>query len=191
MATANHIENQIIAFLRDDNQEGISLLYDYYATAINGVIFKIVNNDDIAEELLQDTFVKVWRFRAQYDATKGRFFTWILNIARNTAIDHTRLKSFQIKNQNIDNVVSSYDMQNSERPNIDVIGINEVVKNLPKEHQEIIQLVYFQGFTHIEAAEELNIPLGTLKTRLRLAIIELRKIYDVSSIILGIAFGFF
>jgi RNA polymerase sigma factor (sigma-70 family) len=191
MATITNTDIRIVELLRQDDKSAISLLYDNYSDALFGVILRIVQQEELAEEILQDTFLKIWKFRESYDESKGRFFTWMLNIARNTAIDQTRLKSFSQKNQDIDNVVSIIDNQNQDHFNVDTIGISELITQLPEEHRSIIDLVYFKGYTHIEAAEALSLPLGTLKTRLRLAIIQLRKTFGIPLIVLGFAFGFF
>jgi RNA polymerase sigma factor (sigma-70 family) len=191
MATITNTDIRIVELLRKDDKSAISLLYDHYSDALFGVILRIVQQEALAEEILQDTFLKIWKYRDSYDENKGRFFTWMLNIARNTAIDQTRLKSFSQKNQDIDNVVSIIDSREQDNFNVDAIGIRELITQLPEEHRSIIDLVYFKGYTHIEAAEALSLPLGTLKTRLRLAILQLRKTFGVSLMILGYAFGFF
>ena len=190
MTLTTSIDTNIVALLRQDDKSAVSLLYDNYSDALFGVILRIVNQEALAEEILQDTFLKIWKYRESYDESKGRFFTWMLNIARNTAIDQTRLKSFSQKNQDIDNVVSIIDSREQENFNVDAIGIRELIEKLPEEHRSIIDLVYFKGFTHIEASEALSIPLGTLKTRLRLAIIQLRKTFGLSVVLLAYVFGF-
>ncbi len=190
MISSTNIDLNIVALLRQDDKSAISLLYDNYSEALFGVILRIVQQEPLAEEILQDTFLKIWKYRESYDESKGRFFTWMLNIARNTAIDQTRLKSFSQKNQDIDNVVSIIDSREQGNFNVDAIGIRELIGKLPEEHRSIIDLVYFQGYTHIEAAEALSLPLGTLKTRLRLAIVQLRKTFGISVVLLLFAFGF-
>jgi RNA polymerase sigma-70 factor, ECF subfamily len=190
MTSSTTKDLHIVALLRQDDKSAISLLYDNYSDALFGVILRIVQQETLAEEILQDTFLKIWKYRESYDESKGRFFTWMLNIARNTAIDQTRLKSFSQKNQDIDNVVSIIDSREQGNLNVDAIGIRELIEKLPEEHRSIIDLVYFQGYTHIEAAETLSLPLGTLKTRLRLAIVQLRKTFGISVLLLLFAFGF-
>ena len=190
MTLTTSIDTNIVALLRQDDKSAVSLLYDNYSDALFGVILRIVNQEALAEEILQDTFLKIWKYRESYDESKGRFFTWMLNIARNTAIDQTRLKSFSQKNQDLDNVVSIIDSREQENFNVDAIGIRELIEKLPEEHRSIINLVYFKGYTHIEASEALSIPLGTLKTRLRLAIVQLRKTFGLSVVLLACAFGF-
>ncbi len=178
MAKSTHIEDStIVAMLQQSNQEGIALAYDKFSAALFGAILKIVPNHELAEEVLQDVFVKVWRSRDSYDENKGRLFTWLINIARNTAIDYTRLKSFSQKNQELDSSVNTIDKTEQTFFNEEIIGLKEMVAKMPDDLRVLIEHIYFQGFTHAETAEKLNLPLGTVKTRVRTAIIHLRKYF--------------
>ena len=107
-------------------------------------------------------------------------YTWFVNIARNLAIDKIRSKDFKNsnKNQDVDDSVTLIDSVNNTKYNPDVLGLKDLIKELKPEHQTILDLIYFKGFTHVEVAEELNIPLGTVKTRLRMGIITLRKYFN-------------
>jgi RNA polymerase sigma-70 factor (ECF subfamily) len=127
---------------------------------------------------MQETFVKIWSNFSQYDKTKGKLFTWLVNVARNLAIDTTRSKSFKNQNKNleIDKVVGYIDSHKSTSFNPDQIGLKTMLEKLRPEQREIIDLAYFKGYTQVEIAEELNIPLGTVKTRMRMAIMQLRQI---------------
>lgn len=156
-------------------------MYDAYSGALFGVVLRIVQQRELAEQVLQDTFVKAWRYGASYDASKGRLFTWLLNIARNTAIDATRTAHFQKsrKTDSLDNLVHS---PGGESINPDQIGVREVVSRLDEKYKLLIDLIYFKGYTQEEAAEETGIPLGTIKTRLRYAINELRGIFGEKGI---------
>ncbi len=168
------MENQtLITRLQQQDRAAIGELYDAYGGALFGVVLRIVHSRELAEQVLQDTFVKVWRNVANYDASKGRLFTWLLNIARNTAIDVTRSAHFQQskKTGSIDNLVHK---PGGEAVNTDTLGLREVVDKLDDKYRLLIELVYFKGYTQEEAAEETGIPLGTIKTRLRFAIAELR-----------------
>ncbi len=145
-----------------------------------GVINIIVKKEEFAEEILQDTFIKVWKKIEDYDASKGRFFTWMLNIARNMAIDKLRSKEFKSgsKTDDISTFVNIGDSGYSEKYNMDHIGVREVLKKLPEEHQFLIQKMYFEGYSQSEIAEEFNIPLGTVKTRVRSAMAKLRELFE-------------
>ena len=160
--------------------KGIEILYDNYSSALYGVIFRIIQNDEIAEDVLQDTFLKIWNNFPQYDAAKGRLFTWMVNIARNQSIDKVRSKDFvnQSKNQPIDKTVSFVDMNKSTSYNPDTIGLKEMVKKLDVEYRQIIDLIFFEGYSQSEASEKLGIPLGTVKTRSRAAIMKLRQQFE-------------
>ncbi|MFM2267770.1 MAG: hypothetical protein RL757_1211 [Bacteroidota bacterium] len=172
-------DSTIVALLKADQSEAISLAYDKFHGAIYAAILKIMPQQALADEILQDVFVKAWRSRALYDAEKGRLFTWLLNIARNTAIDYTRLKSFSQKNQDLEKSVNDIDLSQNVTFNEDTIGIHEIVAQMPEEYRVLIDTIYFQGFTHVEAAEKLNMPLGTVKTRVRMALIQLRKLFNL------------
>lgn len=166
---------QLILRVQQSDQAALGELYDAYGGALYGVIFRIVHSRELAEQALQDTFVKVWRNATSYDAGKGRLFTWLLNIARNTAIDITRTAQFQKqqKTESLDQVVHK---PGGESINPDHVGLREIVDRLDEKYRLLITLVYFKGYTQEEAAEETGIPLGTIKTRLRYALSELRTL---------------
>lgn len=151
-----------------------------YSGALMGVISRIIPQTEVAEDLLQETFIKIWSSVASYDSSKGRLFTWMINIARNLSIDKLRSRDFKNagKNQDIENNVDFIDSQKEVTFNADLLGIKEMVTALKPEFNHVLNLVYFKGYTHVEAAEELNLPLGTVKTRIRMAIMELRKHFN-------------
>ncbi len=173
-------EEELIQLLVDRDKRGIEILYDNYSSALYGVIHRIVQKDEIAEDVLQEAFLKIWNNFMQYDSAKGRLFTWMVNLCRNLSIDKVRSKEFvnQNKNQSIDNAVSISDHKNSYDP--DLIGVRDIVKKLEPEYKQIIDLLFFEGYSQSEAAEKLNIPLGTVKTRSRAAIQRLRKYFEPS-----------
>lgn len=170
-------DQQLINRLKAQDRVAIGNLYDAYNGALFGVVLRIVQQRELAEQVLQDTFVKAWRNGASYDEQKGRLFTWLLNIARNTAIDATRTAHFQ-KSRQTDSLDALVFSPGGEGINPDVIGVREVVNRLDEKYKMLIDLIYFKGYTQEEAAEETGIPLGTIKTRLRYAINELRGVFD-------------
>jgi RNA polymerase sigma factor (sigma-70 family) len=173
-------EEDLISLLRNRDMKGMEILYDNYSSALYGIIYRIIQSDEIAEDVMQETFLKIWNNFSQYDPEKGRLFTWMVNIARNQSIDKVRSKEFvnQTKNQRLDNVVSFVDMSKSSAYNPDTIGLKEMVKNLDAEYRQIIDLIFFEGYSQSEAAEKLSIPLGTVKTRSRAAIMKLRQQFE-------------
>lgn len=152
-------------------------LYDMYSENICGVVHTIVRDHHLAEEISQDVFVKVWNNSDSYNPSKGRFFTWLLNIARNAAIDELRSKSYKNKKKNlsVDYFVGILEQDNGSSKHVDTIGIRKLVKNLKEKCVQLIELLYFKGYTQREASEELQIPLGTVKTRNRSCISQLRE----------------
>lgn len=166
--------------LRRREKVAAEALYDMYSASLFGVILRIVNEETLAEDILQETFVKIWQSFNSYSAEKGRLFTWMVNIARNLSIDKIRSKDFrnQNKNQDIENNVNLIDENRNAVYKPELLGIKELVNTLRPEQKSILELVYFKGYTHVEAADELGIPLGTVKTRLRMAIQELRKHFN-------------
>ena len=174
-------EEDLIALLVKRDMKGMEILYDNYSSALYGVIYRIIGKDEIAEDVLQDAFLKIWNNFSQYDSQKGRLFTWMVNIARNQAIDKVRSKDFvnQSKNQPLDNAVSFVDISKSSSYNPDTIGLKEMVKKLDGEYRQIIDLIFFEGYSQSEAAEKLRIPLGTVKTRSRAAIMKLRQQFEI------------
>jgi len=161
-----------VALLQQRDNKAFNYLYDNYAAALNGVIFPIVNDEETTNDILQEVFVNVWRKIEFYDASKGRLFTWLLNIARNAAIDKIRSKGFR-NGQSTTSISENIDITVAQT-NVDHIGLKKVLTKLKDEYRTLIDLSYFQGFTHDEIAKALNIPLGTVKTRIRTALIQLK-----------------
>lgn len=166
--------------LRHHEKIAVEALYDMYSSSLYGVISRIIIDTAVAEDVLQETFVKIWHSFASYSTEKGRLFTWMVNIARNLAIDKLRSKDFknQNKNQELEINVTFIDEQKNTVYKPELLGIKDLVQTLKPEQKLILELVYFKGYTHVEAADELGIPLGTIKTRLRMAIQQLRKHFN-------------
>ncbi len=171
-------ESLLVAAMQQGRQDAYSQLYDQYSNALFGVVNKIVRKEEFAPDVLQDSFVKIWKNSANYSAQKSTLFTWMLNITRNTAIDFIRSKNYRVglENQNIDDSVSIVEAQHSTSQNINTIGIKDKALGLDEKYSILIEKLYFEGYTQEEVSKELDIPLGTVKTRVRAAMIELRKI---------------
>lgn len=163
--------------LQNRDQQAFSYLYDNYAAALNGIIYRMVEDKELAEDILQEAFVKIWNNFAGYDSGKGRLFTWMLNITRNLTIDTLRSKGYkkQAKISSDENSVGNLSDDERIAERFDAMGIRKQLANLKPEQRSIIDLAYFNGYTQDEISKEMGIPLGTVKTRMRAAIIELRK----------------
>ncbi|HEY0667294.1 MAG TPA: RNA polymerase sigma factor [Sphingobacteriaceae bacterium] len=173
-------EAEIIKAIRNRERIGAEALYDMYSSSLYGIIYRIIQDEESGQDLLQETFVKIWNSIDSYDETKGRLFTWMVNIARNLSIDKLRSKDFRnsSKNRDIENSVNLIDDQRNTSLNTETLGVKEMVDNLKPDAKAVLDLVYFKGYTHAEASEELGIPLGTVKTRIRIAIQSLRKLFN-------------
>ena len=168
-------EQELVALLKEQNNDAFNYLYDHYSGALFTIINQIVPDKDTASDVLQEVFVNVWRKIGTYDDTKGRLFTWMLNIARNAAIDKVRSKGYR-DDQRTQTIVEGENagMAMSSNPMVNDVGLKKVLTTLNEEYRKLIDLSYFQGFTHEEIAKMLGIPLGTVKTRIRTAISQLR-----------------
>ena len=168
-------EQELVVLLNEQSNEAFNYLYDNYSGAIYTIINQIVPDKDTANDVMQEVFVNIWRKFNTYDAGKGRLFTWMLNIARNAAIDKVRSKGYRDSQRNqpiADNENSKITM--SFNPSVTDVGLKKVLTTLNEEYRKLIDLSYYQGFTHEEIAKMLGIPLGTVKTRIRTAISQLR-----------------
>lgn len=168
--------NDLIISMQNGDEIAFSRLYTMYSEALYGIIYSIVLDENIAEELLQDVFIKVWNNASSYSVNKGRFFTWVLNIARNAAIDETRSKAFKNSRKNLSttNFVDILSSSDSFNKATNAIGLKKFVDALKPACVKIIDLLYFKGYTQAEASKTLEIPIGTIKTRNRTCINELR-----------------
>ncbi|MGC6430153.1 MAG: RNA polymerase sigma factor [Jejuia sp.] len=171
------IEKEIVQLLRKSDKKAITLLYENYADALYGVIRKVITDEETAQDVLQETFIKVWRYAKKYDASKAKLFTWLYRIAYNTAIDKTRsLKKKNEKEVQIE--TSAVYKVTTNSLNQDVLDIKKHLGTLDEKYQIVLNALFFEGMTQQEASEELDIPLGTIKSRLKIGLRELKKIYD-------------
>jgi len=174
-------QEELLPLILKKDDKAFTILYDMYSKNLYGIIYNLVKDKEEAEDVLQEVFVKIWKNIESYNESKGRFFTWILNIARNTSIDKLRSKGYNnhLKNSSADNFVHLLDDSNKLNNKIDSIGIREFVKKLKPKCIKIIDLLFFKGYTQQEASEELEIPLGTVKTQNRNCIGDLRNLLQV------------
>jgi RNA polymerase sigma factor (sigma-70 family) len=172
-----YTEDTLTNALKKLDKGAFEYLYQNYKGALFTVILQIIPDREIAEDVLQEAFITAWKNIDKYDAAKGRLFTWLFNVTRNCAINTTRSKNYktQQKNDSFDNYVTYIDEKENAVLNINQIGLRKQVHQLREDYKNVIELSYFNGFTHEEISKILNVPVGTVKTRLRNALIELRK----------------
>jgi RNA polymerase sigma factor (sigma-70 family) len=171
-----YTEQELVAALKKHDNFAFKYLYIHYRVALYNIIIQLVPNTEAANDILQEVIVAIWKNIDKYDSGKGRLFTWLHIITRNTTINTIRSKNFKVhsKNENLADVVSIIDKKGQVQ-NIDLIGLRKQVYLLREDYKNVLELSYFNGYTQEEVAKTLNIPIGTVKTRLRNALIELRK----------------
>ena len=173
-------EKLLINGLRNNELSSFNQLYKMYAPNLMGVIMKIVKQQETAEDLLQEVFLKIKKSLNSYDEQKSRLFTWMLNITRNTALDHLRKKSSKQEKVNLIFEEAAAELENHAHSyNTDTIGVKNLLQKLSPKQRHILDLSYFKGYTHEEIAEYMNMPLGSVKTSIRQAILKLRVIFNV------------
>jgi RNA polymerase sigma-70 factor (ECF subfamily) len=174
-------QEELLPMLLRKEERAFTQLYDMYSKSLFSIITNLLSDREEAEDVLQEVFVKIWKNIETYNQSKGRLYTWMLNIARNTTIDKLRSKGFNNSQKNLssDNFVHLLDDSNKLTNKIDSIGLKEFVDKLKPKCIQLIDLLFFKGFTQQEASEELEIPLGTVKTQNRMCMNDLRKFLKV------------
>ncbi len=170
------LERHIVELLQEQNEKAISLLYEHYGDTLYGVAYKVVKDEELAQDVLQESFVKIWKKGDSYDSTKAKLFTWLFRITRNTAID--KLRSLGTKSdKEIQMDVSDVYNLGIENIRPEFMDVRENLSKIETKYQIVLDALFFQGMTQQEASDELDIPLGTIKSRLKIGLRELRKIY--------------
>jgi RNA polymerase sigma factor (sigma-70 family) len=177
-------ETIFVAGLLNKDQQVFAQLYQQFSPPLYAFIVSRVKDTEVAENLLQDVFVKAWRNAGQYDPAKGRLFIWMYKICSNCCIDYLRSKQHRINSQS----VYGSDLPDKLRHYVavglmpDRIGLRNMLGKLSDDEREVLELVYFKGFTQAEVAGLKNIPLGTVKTRCSRAIKKLRNLFDYNQL---------
>lgn len=177
------LEKHIVELLQERNDKAISLLYDNYGDTLLGVANKVLRNEELAQDVLQESFVKIWKKADSYDPSKAKLFTWLFRITRNTAIDKLRSINTKTDKEIQIDVSDVYNLGvESTRP--EFMDVQEHLDKIEDKYQIVLDALFFQGMTQQEASDELDIPLGTIKSRLKIGLRELRKVYGPEVLLL-------
>jgi RNA polymerase sigma factor (sigma-70 family) len=176
MQELKYDEAELVSMLKERTQSAFNYLYDNYSASLHTVILSILKDRELAQDALQEVFIKIWRQIEQYNAEKGRLFTWMVNISRNASIDILRSKDYHSQKQNRELTESVYTAASAVNIETDRIGLRKLLTNLKEEQKVLVELAYFEGYTQDEISKLLDMPLGTVKTRLRSALIQLRAL---------------
>jgi RNA polymerase sigma-70 factor (ECF subfamily) len=177
---AARTDEELIADLGRGDAEALGLLYDRYRRLAMAVAYRILDDATAAEDCLQDAFVQVWRNHTSFHPERGSVKSWLLTIVRNAAIDRHRGREGRARQDRpIDEV--EYLLGENDDPHQQAVEslqaeeIQTAIKSLPDEQREAITLAFFNGLTHQEIAERMDVPLGTVKGRMRLGLKKMRQ----------------
>jgi RNA polymerase sigma-70 factor (ECF subfamily) len=170
----SYTEAELVTLLQMRSEEGFSYLYDHYTPSISGIIFSIVNDQIACEDVLQEVFIRIYRRIEQYDADKSRLYTWMAQIARNAAIDWKRKSVNQPGSLNQKLIEDVPIMVNGGYA--DMVDLRNWIMRLAKPEQEVVVLSYLHGHTQEEISQMLQIPLGTVKSRIKSGLLKLRTL---------------
>jgi RNA polymerase sigma-70 factor (ECF subfamily) len=174
-ATAADMAKRLIR--RD--QTALSELYQQFGGLVYSIALRVVQNSTLAEEVTQDTFLKVWHQPGSWDPERGKFVSWLLTITRYTAIDRLRKE----QRRPLQNALELDEVRVGKRGLMDDENwldgriLRTLMERLPQEQVQVIELAFFGGLSHSEMAEYLNLPLGTVKTRVRLGLQKLKSLW--------------
>lgn len=173
-------EDKLIEGLKNMDGSAMSALYRMYSDSLYRVISTIVVIEEVAQDLLQETFIKIWKSFKQYDPGKGRLYTWMARLARNISIDYLRSVNYRnyTVSENLSESTQQIDQKFQVSYNPELIGVKDMTNILNADQRSALDLIYFKGYTHVQAAEELNITVGILRSRLQSSITELRRTFN-------------
>ena len=168
------IDSLICQKIKDRDQQGLELLYDNYLNSLLGIAYGILKNISHSEDAVQKSILKIWNNIDKYDESKSTLFTWMVQIVKNTAIDIRRLKSFEKEEKSI---MLDLHVHNKEvvEQNIGEIDANKILGMLDEKYAVVLKYLYLEGYSQSETAKALDIPLGTVKTRVKKGIDILRN----------------
>jgi RNA polymerase sigma-70 factor (ECF subfamily) len=166
---------ELLARIAHQDQEALSVLYSRYGNLVYSLAFHALQNASLTEEVTQDVFIKIWTHPTHWDSSKGKFSSWLLTITRYTAIDRFRREQHQSSRC----VALAEDIAEEAEDEPDWIEdqaeeLRRLLERLPVEQAQVIHLAYFQGMTHRQMAQALDLPIGTVKARLRLGLSKLK-----------------
>lgn len=167
-------DDLLLESIRRKDQQAMADVFDRYGGMVYSVALRVLKDKEQAEDVMQDIFFQLWSKPAAYVQGRGSLGAWLLVVARNRAIDKLRRRKASDSPDDIV-LLSHTDLAAEAERNVLMEKVRDVLKNLPPEQLKSLELAYFQGLSHSEIAEQTGDPLGTVKTRIRLALIGLRK----------------
>jgi RNA polymerase sigma-70 factor (ECF subfamily) len=181
-------DEDLISLVAHGDAQAFATLYDRHSRPAYSLAYRMMGEKQAAEDLAQDAFLKVWRSATSYRAYRGSVRTWLLSIVHNRAIDQIRsvasrrrtqekIEASAPKSQPSEAFAESWRNTQGEQ-------VREALRRLPAEQLKILELAYFSGYTHVEIAELLGVPLGTVKGRMRLGLKKMRDYFDSQDMVM-------
>ena len=172
---------ELLEHISNQDRDALATLYERFGRRVFSLAVRILSDSVSAEEVTQDVFMSVWRRGATYVSKKGKFTTWLFSIAHNRTIDELRKRRRDLSRTN-DDIDDHLNLKSGDVSPADATvaqseyaKIRAAMEDLPEEQKNVVELSYFKGLTQTEIAEKTGQPLGTVKTRMRLALKKLRK----------------
>jgi RNA polymerase sigma-70 factor (ECF subfamily) len=172
-----------VRHIRQGSQPAFLALYARYGSAVYGLALRVLNLQPLAEEVTQDVFLKVWQQPEKWNPALGRFPGWLMTTTRNAAIDRLRREQRHRQAEPTAAEIEAGELQGAPSPMDTPLwatghDLRSLLAALTPDQQQMIDLAYYKGYTHSELATLLDMPLGTVKTRLRAAIMQLRALWE-------------
>jgi RNA polymerase sigma-70 factor (ECF subfamily) len=174
--TTESMEAQLLALVRQGDQAALARLFELYSKLVYSVALRVLRDPAAAEDILQEIFMQIWNTPTSFDAARGNFGGWLVILSRHRAIDLLRKRRPSDSIEDIQ-LASSHDLGQETERNLLLWRVRLVLEELPPEQRKVLDLAFFDGLTHTEIAERTGDPLGTVKTRIRLALKALREAF--------------
>lgn len=173
-------DEDLITLVERGDADAFEVIYDRHSRVAFSLAFRLLGDRQAAEDLVQDAFLAVWRGAARYASSRGSVRNWMLSILHNRGVDRLRTLGAMSRRQD---ALEQVELRRPDEPDAAALGIERAVAGtvreelgtLPAEQNEVLRLAYYGGFTHQEIAEMLKLPLGTVKSRMRLGLERLRR----------------
>ena len=167
-------DKSLMERVRTREEPAMAKVFDRYAGLVYSVALRVLNDSAQAEDVTQEIFFQLWRNPFSFSSSKGSLATWLVVVARNRAIDLLRQRR---PSEPVDEVslASPVNLESEAERNTMMQRVRGILRDLPEDHQRSLEMAFFEGLTHSEIAEKTGQPLGTIKTRIRSALISLRK----------------
>lgn len=175
-------DEEVMRLVQEGNPRAFEMLYDRHGGASFSLAYRMVGDRVTAEDVSQEAFLSIWRSKARYQPDRGSVRTWVLGIVHHRAIDALRRNLVhERRRSSAEGIEERLEAPERERTDVeaarreDALHVRDALKDLPDEQTRVIELAYFGGFSHSQIAEMLQMPIGTVKGRMRLGLEKLRK----------------